>query len=178
MLYLCLFVLSAILYSPSKAQAKWNLYHDRDSGQYFVHSNEVKVSTVRNNVAKTQMLVMFSCNPRDRDGGLALVFIDEPHFSNKDIIDVGTSRGFSVMLTLHRRDMDKPKFRQERVVQFKKTPKMLYLDTDLIDIMRKYELMSVGFGWKRRNHVDAVMAKVVLIGFGDLIDQAKRKCRI
>ena len=175
MLLLCLFAV-VLSFSATPIFAKWNLFHEEKTGQYVVHSDEIEVSDVQNHIARTQMVVWYYCSTKKPEEGLSLFFNDVPPFSNADIVETEKTRSFDIMTFLFRKGLKEPKVEVKKVIQPKRLPNTIYLDSDFIYIMRKYDLFRVGFGWKHPKNNRGVISDVSLAGFGAHIDEAQRKC--
>ncbi len=164
-----------VLFQCPQVQASWELTYDDNLDMYAVLSDKIAVRTVQDKIVKTHMLIIFMCYPAKSEG-LAMLFTDVPRFSNKRVNDLGESRSFGIMTALHRKGEDKPKLGYPEVKQNKKAPKIVFFDISFFQEMRRYDVLSIGFGWKERNHVDGVSAHVSLEGSSALINEAQRKC--
>ena len=180
-----LFVIAALVLSQcARVQAEWHLKYEylNRSGQdllyYTVYSDEVEVRTVRDKIVKTYVRIFFLCSPDKPGESLSLVFSDVPRFSNKKVSDLGLGLSFGIMTSLHRKGKDEPTLGYPEVIQIKDTPKMVFFDIGFVQKMRRYDVLSIGFGWKQRGHVDGVgvTAHVSLEGSSALIKKAQRKC--
>ena len=170
-----IFPLLSIIFFCTPVQAEWDWKYDKNSGQHAVYSEEVAVRTVEDKAIRTHLLIMFVCSPDDPEESFAMIFRDVPRFSNKDVIDLGKSRAFGIITSLKRKGA-KPRVEYPQVKQTKDSPKIVFFDSSLIQKMRRYDELLIGFGWKNQSHVEGVIARVPLKGSAVLINEARRKC--
>ena len=165
----------ALIAQMSQAWAEWKLRYDEDGDRYIALSEEVAVRTARDKTIKTRMFLVFTCSPQHSEDTLVMSFKDIPRFSNTKIKDIGGgARSFRVLTALHRIGTEEPKLGHPDVIQDKDMPRLVAFDSSFIQEIRRYDILSVGFGWGSQG--DGVTAMVDLRGAGAVISRAQRKC--
>ena len=169
------FIAGMILWCGT-TQANWTIKYDL--GNYLVSSDEVEVRSLRDSVVKTHVQIIYSCTVKEQEEGISLVFKNTPQFSNTDIVDLGKARKFGLMVALIKwgPENEEPKMDYVQVLQAKHIPEVVVFDSGLINKMRKFDQMNIGFGWGSAPNVKGVVAKAALVGSQPLINEARKRC--